>query len=442
MNLIRSMMISKLMLLMSVNAQVESLVSEESKRVSPVVRAVDSVIHSVVSLGTEVHEMQLDENGEIIPVLVPEILNNGSGVIIDSSGLILTAYHVVSGFDSILLSLKGGRLHRAEIVQFDIKSDLALLRITDLQPGETLRSVRFAYPGDLLLGESVIAVGSPYGLSHSVSLGILSAKNRIVTNDGQITQEELLQSDIAINPGNSGGPLINADGELIGINIARRSEGESISFSIPVSRIEDHLKKWMDPRNFSGAKLGFTLKSEFKPVTGARLLIDKVSEVHEDVLSSGEEFVSVNDEPVDSLIDFYRLVHAMVPGDKLVVVNSMHEVKSFRLPSITPEERFESGFGVQLREINESIAGALGLPYSEGYLVSDTTNIASRASGLDIKRGDYLLKLGNYVIQTEADLIKALRFFRKQGGFEYRALFLRVQEDETLTTTEVLLKYK
>ena len=438
MNLIRGIMISKLALVFSVSAQVELPEKIHSHRVSPVVQAVDSVIHSVVSLGTEVHEMQLDENGDITPVAVPEILNNGSGVIIDSAGFVLTAYHVVSGFETILLSLKGGRLHRGEIVQFDEKSDLALIRIIDLQPGETLSAIKFAYANDLLLGESVIAVGSPYGLSHSVSLGILSAKDRIVTNNGVIQQEALLQSDIAINPGNSGGPLINADGELIGINIARRATGERISFAVPISRIELYLNKWLSPQHFSGAKLGFTVKSEFSREAGLHLLIDKVDAELKDILRPEEEVVMVNDVEVKSVIDFYRLVHAMDPKDKLELKNSDGEVKVMQLQAITAQEKFASLLGVELQEINESIAGAIGIPYSEGYIVSSIESIANRIGGLDIRRGDYILKLGEYEIKTELDLLRAIRRLRKLPSRDVLVSLLRAENDELVHVQDFL----
>ena len=441
MNLIRAIMISKLALVFSVGAQVTLPEKIHSNRVSPVVKAVDSVIHSVVSLGTEVHEMQLDENGDVTPVAVPEILNNGSGVIIDSAGFVLTAYHVVSGFETILLSLKGGRLHRGEIVQFDEKSDLALIRIIDLQPGETLSAIKFAYAHDLLLGESVIAVGSPYGLSHSVSLGILSAKDRIVTNNGVIQQEALLQSDIAINPGNSGGPLINADGELIGINIARRATGERISFAVPISRIELYLNKWLSPQNFSGAKLGFTVRSEFSRETGRRLLIDEVDLELKEILSSEEEIIMVNDVEVKSVIDFYRLVHAMEPKDKLEVKNRDAEVKVVQLKAITAQENFASLLGVELQEINESIAGAIGIPYSEGYIVSNIESIANRIGGVDIRRGDYILKLGEYEIKTELDLSSAIRRLRKLPSRDVLVSVLRAENDE-LTHVQDFLSFR
>jgi serine protease Do len=441
MNLIRSIMISKLALIFSVGAQVTLPEKIHSNRVSPVVKAVDSVIHSVVSLGTEVHEMQLDENGEVTPVAVPEILNNGSGVIIDSAGFVLTAYHVVSGFETILLSLKGGRLHRGELVQFDEKSDLALIRIIDLQPGETLSAIQFAYAHDLLLGESVIAVGSPYGLSHSVSLGILSAKDRVVTNNGLIQQEALLQSDIAINPGNSGGPLINADGELIGINIARRATGERISFAVPISRIELYLNQWLSPQNFSGAKLGFTVKSEFSSELGRRLLIDKVDNEFKEILKPEEEIMMANDVEVKSVIDFYRLVHAMEPKDKLELKNSDGEVKTMQLKATTVQENFASLLGVELQEINESIAGAIGLPYSEGYIVSNIESIANRVGGVDIRRGDYILKLGDYEIKTEVDLTRAIRQLRKLPSRDILVSLLRADNDE-LTYVQDFLSFR
>lgn len=164
----------------------------------------------------------------------PIIKGNGSGVIISKEGHVLTNYHVVNGAEEIVVTLNDGRKYPANLIGSDPFSDLAVLKLlgaTDLKPA-TLGS-----SSNLRPGEWVIAIGSPLGFDHTVTLGIISAISRQVPDIN--SNVEFIQTDAAINPGNSGGPLVNLRGEVVGINTAISGNGQNIGFAIPVNVVKN-----------------------------------------------------------------------------------------------------------------------------------------------------------------------------------------------------------
>lgn len=164
----------------------------------------------------------------------------GSGFFIRKDGVILTNYHVIEGIDKIIVRLSDGREFDAELTGKDQKTDLALLKIRDKEP---FPIVKFGDSDKLDVGEWVIAIGNPFGLEQTVTVGIVSAKERII---GIGPYDDFIQTDASINPGNSGGPLFNIKGEVIGVNSTINSGGQGIGFAIPinlVSKIVAHLEK-------------------------------------------------------------------------------------------------------------------------------------------------------------------------------------------------------
>ncbi len=155
--------------------------------------------------------------------------NKGSGIILDSSGHILTNYHVVEKLDRILIKLSDGKEYFAKILGYDAYTDLAALKISTLR---RLPEPEFGTSSSLSVGEWVMAIGNPYGLEGTVTVGVISGTGR--TDLGISHYENFIQTDASINPGNSGGPLINLDGEIVGINTAVAAIGSGVSFAIPV----------------------------------------------------------------------------------------------------------------------------------------------------------------------------------------------------------------
>src|SRR5688572_1577727 len=194
---------------------------------------------------------------------MPPQYSAGSGVIIDEEGYIVTNVHVVEDATEIVVTLSDNRSYPAELVVGTRKSDIALLKIR-AKPGERFVPIRFATDDDLYLGETVMALGNPFGLGGSVSRGILSSKTRRSTSqDGILDMEDWIQTDAAINPGNSGGPLVNLEGHLIGLNVAIFKEGQGIGFAIPVKRVTEALGEIFTPEVLR--KLWFG--AEFKQTT-------------------------------------------------------------------------------------------------------------------------------------------------------------------------------
>ncbi len=165
----------------------------------------------------------------------------GSGVIIDKRGLVLTNFHVVKGADEILIRLADKREYRGQILGTDPKTDVAVLRF---QPDHELTVARLGNSDALRVGEWAIAIGNPFGLDQTVTVGVISATGR--SDVGVATYENFIQTDASINPGNSGGPLVNLKGEIIGINTAIVAAGQGIGFAIPINMVKRVVDQLVD----------------------------------------------------------------------------------------------------------------------------------------------------------------------------------------------------
>lgn len=207
-----------------------------SLRRTPAVRAVQIVAPAVVNITADLAERRQATPFDMFfgyPEQQYHSENMGSGVIIDGKkGLVLTNAHVINNAASISVRLLDGREFEADVVGAEPDFDIAVL---SLKNAGDLPSVRMGDSSDLMPGESVIAIGNPFGFSHTVTTGVVSALDRTIRTPGGLFTD-LVQTDAAINPGNSGGPLLNILGELIGINMAIDARGEGIGFAIPISK--------------------------------------------------------------------------------------------------------------------------------------------------------------------------------------------------------------
>src|SRR6266581_4708757 len=190
----------------------------------------------------------------------------GSGVIIDEDGYVLTNLHVVRRATRTQVKLWDGREYEADRIVATPNSDVALLKIR-CKPGEKFKAANFAADDDLLLGETVLALGNPFGLGGSVTKGILSSKTRRPPTESEpLAVPDWLQTDAAINPGNSGGPLVNLRGELIGINVAVLNQGQGIGFAIPVKRVSQKLAEIYSPEGMDGMWFGARVRPGSAPL--------------------------------------------------------------------------------------------------------------------------------------------------------------------------------
>ena len=364
--------------------------SEVDIRRDMTVAAVERVMPSVVNIATSQLVRQYDDPYEVLRrrfyglpprTDVKEKYNVGSGVIIDDVGdeaYILTNLHVVNGANRVQVQLMDGRIYDAEQLLGTSLRDLALLRIVR-KPGEkSFTPIRFAQDDDLLLGETVITAGNPFGLGGSVSRGILSSKNRrlVPGGDKPLGYEDWLQTDADINPGNSGGPLVNLRGELIGINVAVYNEGEGkgTGFAIPVKQISAALSDFFSLEFYSTLHFGARIRGTTMPLTVREVQpngpADKAG------LRVGQQIVEVNGKPVKSLVQFCKLVASNpdLTASITVVENGARRTLEAKLKPILELDRqlLVGRLGLITQPLTEAQAASLQISKAaEGLFISE-----------------------------------------------------------------------
>lgn len=246
----------------------------------------------------------------------------GSGVIIDAKGYVLTNAHVIDKASRIFVALPGERRElEASLIGKAPRLDVAVVKINRKGPYPALQPGR---SDDLLLGETVIAIGNPLGLGHSVTTGIVSAAHRRLAVDETHTSF-FIQTDALINPGNSGGPLLNINGELIGINTAIIQQAQGIGFSIPIDMVKRILPSLLANGKVPRAYLGLTVEELGKQATddlGGGVLVrevEKGSPAAKAGLRFGDVLSSIDGVDLDSPTDFFSLLETFVPGNTITV---------------------------------------------------------------------------------------------------------------------------
>lgn len=206
----------------------EHIAVAESNRDTPIVQAIRRAEPAVVNIQGNKTVTSTTANGGVAK---QEVNGMGTGVIIDSRGYIITNLHVVEDVAKIEVTLADGTSSYAKLINYDPDTDLALIKIP---AAKDLPTIHFGSSADLLRGETVIAIGNPFGYQNTVTVGIISALHRDIPVNGSQPYKDLIQTNADINPGNSGGPLLNIDGDVIGINVAVRVGAQGIGFAIPI----------------------------------------------------------------------------------------------------------------------------------------------------------------------------------------------------------------
>ncbi|GAB6164190.1 trypsin-like peptidase domain-containing protein [Thermostilla marina] len=288
-------------------------------RETPIVRAVKAARPAVVNIrGEKTLITTAGTNGQIDAAR--RVNGMGTGVIIDSRGYIITNHHVVDGVREIQITLADGRQFIAELVARDPETDLAIIKIDVPEP---LTVINIGTSSDLMPGESVVAVGNAYGYEHTATRGIVSALHRAVQVSDAQFYDDLIQTDASINPGNSGGPLLNIDGEMIGINVAVRAGAQGIGFAIPVDkvvRVTTELFAQLNEKHVRhGLEFAATSPLEHRLVVAE---VEPESPAAEAGIEPGDVIVRVDDIPVRSELDFQRAILDKKPEDELDIVVS------------------------------------------------------------------------------------------------------------------------
>jgi serine protease Do len=241
----------------------------------------------------------------------------GTGVIVDERGFILTNRHVVGTSHNVRVRLYNGTELAADVLWSDAAHDLAVLRV---ETGKKLEYLELGPTADLMVGETVIAVGHPFGYTNTVSTGIVSALGRDITMPSGDTLTGLIQISASINPGNSGGPLLNINGELIGINVALRDGAQGIAFAINAGMVERALSKHLSSAKVAGIDHGLRCEEKILGETGnrQRVIVAGYTGGAKDFVR-GDEILTVGDRQVCNAFDVERAMWDKQAGDKVVL---------------------------------------------------------------------------------------------------------------------------
>lgn len=397
-------------------------------RRTAIVRAAESVAPSVVSVNVlkrqTVRPRSFFEDFFLGPDASREVQGLGSGFIIDERGYILTNEHVVRGATDVVVTLADGRDFQAEVVGVDDVTDIALLELTDGPAG--LEAAPLGTSKDLVIGEWVVAIGNPFGylLSNpepTVTAGVVSGLGRnIIPGDGSKTYYlDMIQTDASINPGNSGGALVNALGEVVGVNSSIISETGSnvgLGFAIPIDRalrVTDELvKNGQVRRAWTGVELKEADPNRFG--RSQRIQVSNVvpgSPAEQAGLRAGMTIDSAGGRPIRSMLDWEGRLLDLRVGQKLSIVTGTgpatrtYQVGTLDLPSLTAE-RVRAGTDFEFVTLTPAIRAERGLESEEGALLVDMSDAARR---LGLADGDLVVEINRSRIHNAQDAASILR---------------------------------
>ncbi len=352
----------------------------------------------------------------------------GSGVIIDGQrGFILTNAHVIASTATITVALQDAREFEAQIVGVDPESDLAVLRIPADEP---LPAIAMGDSRDIMIGETVIAIGNPFGFSHTVTTGVVSAINRSVRSKDRLFQD-FIQLDASINPGNSGGPLLNINGNLIGINTAIYAKAQGIGFAIPINKakriVNDLIRYGEVVQAWVGAviqELDAELAAYLKVPEVRGVLVRKVetkSPAQDAGIKEGDIVLTLGDRPVPSRQDYEKLVKNYAAGETLTMklwrnAKSIHvKVKT----TVFPEERALDlawqKLGAAVAEIDHALRRQYGIEAREGLVITKLQPQSSLA-GIGVVAGDVIRRIADDAVTDIATFKKAIVKYREESS--------------------------
>jgi serine protease Do len=326
----------------------------------------------------------------------------GSGVVIRSDGYVLTNEHVVVQAGKIQVQLADDRKLNARLVGADSDSDLAVLKVDDTN---SLPYLPLGSSEDLMIGETVIAIGNPFGLSHTVTTGVVSALNRSLNTDGR-TYYDFIQTDASINPGNSGGPLLNIKGELIGINSAIYGKAQGIGFAIPISRAKRIVQELISHGAVEAPWVGLIvqtltpeLASHFSLKEKQGVLVRGVepgSPAAKAGVQRGDLLLGLNGRPLRSAEEYWQREREYNSGDtlRLRVLRERREEEVTVAAARFPQEKAD--------DLAWQLLG-LAVAESEDGLAVKKVRPGSPAARIGVERGDTILGLSGTQTKTLAE---------------------------------------
>jgi serine protease Do len=364
----------------------------------------------------------------------------GSGFVISADGYIVTNNHVVDGADEVKVQFRNNEKPLpAKIIGRDKETDLALLKIDGKSD---LPFLEFGDSSTLKVGAWVLAIGNPFGLENTVTLGIVSAKGRVI---GAGPFDNFIQTDASINPGNSGGPLIDLDGKVIGINTAIVASGQGIGFAIPSSMAKDIIAQLREGKTVKRGWLGVTIQDIDENTAKALGMENTKGSLVTSVIEgepaakagikTGDVITAVGGEKIDDSNQLLRRIAALRPGEAVkldVLRKGSTQTVSVTLGQRDPKKLAQNGpnnedegdntagqaatvIGLSVREVSPQEAKALGMDKPRGVLVTEVAD-GSEAEQADVRPGDVILEVNQRAVNSPEDFKKIVAEDGKQKG--------------------------
>jgi serine protease Do len=389
----------------------------------------------------------------------------GTGFVISRDGYILTNNHVVEDATKIEIAFYGdedGDVYEAKVVGRDPLTDSALIKLTEMPP-HPLQEAKLGDSTQMAPGDWVMAIGNPFGLSHTISVGVVSAIGRPLPM-AELRYQDVIQTDAAINPGNSGGPLLNLRGEVIGVNTAIYTNGQAqtnigIGFAVPIKAVRDILPQLENGKVVRG-RIGVVVRDVPRDTLAEFGLKERKGAMVTSVTANGpsakagiepgDVIIEVNGKPVPGRNALVEMIMATKPGttvpvkvlrDKAektlsVTVEELDlETESGGASEQSQQETVGSGFGITLGPLGSDMARRLRVPSgTRGVLVTEVDPM-SAAAREGVRPGDVILKVNGQAVETVRDASEALQAVRK-GGAARMLLWKQGQETFVVVTKE------
>jgi serine protease Do len=359
----------------------------------------------------------------------------GSGFIVSEDGYILTNNHVVERADEVTVTLLDrSQDYRAEVVGTDPKTDIALIKI---KAEKKLPYVRLGDSDKLEIGEWVVAIGNPFGLGHTVTAGIVSAKGRVI---GSGPYDDFIQTDASINPGNSGGPLFNLDGEVVGINTAIIQGGQGIGFATPIQMAKSVLGQLRETGKVTRGWLGVYIQRLTPEMAESLNVPGKKGALVADVMRdgpaakagirSGDVIVAFDGKAVEDQHELPQIVATTPPGKKVeitVVRDGKESVVTATIAEMEPEAParagggpdLSKGLGLTVQDLTPEVARHLGVENRQGVVVT-AVEPGSPADDAGFRDGDVVRQINRQVVKDTGEFGRMM----KQLEVEKTVLFL------------------